>query len=108
MPQSDVARRETSPTQPFPTKPPAFDRQGFTLDDLIDLTPEIKAEALKIASQYRLGPFSAPPLVADAGGSRQPSCCRRRPAAPTGKAARPIPKPACSTCLGHLRRARLV
>ena len=55
VPQSDAPGEKTSPTQPFPTKPAAFDRQGVTLDDLIDFTPELKAEAIKIASQYALG-----------------------------------------------------
>ena len=43
VPQSTVPGEQTSPTQPFPTKPPAFDRQGFTEDDLIDFTPELRA-----------------------------------------------------------------
>jgi quinoprotein glucose dehydrogenase len=47
-----------SPTQPFVTKPPAFDRQGVTIDDLIDYTPELRAEAVKLVSQYKLGPIS--------------------------------------------------
>src|ERR1035441_5192329 len=68
VPQSDVPGERTSPTQPFPTKPAAFDRQGLTVDDLIDLTPELKAEALEIAAQYRLGSMFAPPSVAGAGG----------------------------------------
>ncbi len=68
VPQSNVAGEHTSPTQPFPTKPAPFDRQGFTVDDLIDLTPELRAEALKIASRYRLGPMFTPPSVAGADG----------------------------------------
>jgi quinoprotein glucose dehydrogenase len=68
VPQSDVPGERTSPTQPFPTKPAAFDRQGFTVDDLIDLTPELKAEAMKIAAQYRLGSMFTPPSVAGADG----------------------------------------
>jgi len=68
VPQSDVPGEKTSPTQPFPTKPAAFDRQGVSLDDLIDFTPEIKAEAVKIASQYKLGPLFTPPIVTDTGG----------------------------------------
>lgn len=52
-----------SPTQPFVTKPPAFERQGVTLDDLIDFTPELKAEGAKIAAQYKLGPIFTPPIV---------------------------------------------
>lgn len=57
-----------SPTQPFPTKPPAFDRQGATLDDLIDFTPEIKAEALELAKQYHMAPLFSPNIVAVEGG----------------------------------------
>ena len=64
VPQSDVPGERTSPTQPFPTKPAAFERQGLTEDNLIDFTPEIKAEALRIAKQYRMGPLFTPPSVA--------------------------------------------
>ena len=52
-----------SPTQPFVTKPPAFERQGFSEADLIDFTPELNAEAKKIASNYVLGPIFTPPPV---------------------------------------------
>ena len=45
VPQSDVPGEKTSPTQPFPTKPPPYDHQGVTLDNLIDFTPELHAEA---------------------------------------------------------------
>jgi len=68
VPQSDVPMEKTSATQPFPTKPKPFDRQGVTEDDLIDFTPAIKAEALRIASQFKLGPIYTPPIVATAGG----------------------------------------
>ncbi len=68
VPQSDVPGERTSPTQPFPTKPPAYSRQGVTLDDLIDFTPELHAEAVKIAQQYRLGPMYTPPAESKAGG----------------------------------------
>jgi quinoprotein glucose dehydrogenase len=52
-----------APTQPFPTKPPAYDRQGLSLDDLIDFTPELKAEAVKAVSRYKIGPIFTPPVV---------------------------------------------
>jgi quinoprotein glucose dehydrogenase len=68
VPQSDVPMEKTSATQPFPTKPKPFDRQGVTEDDLIDFTPAIKAEALRIASQFKMGPLFTPPIVANAGG----------------------------------------
>jgi quinoprotein glucose dehydrogenase len=70
VPQSDVPGERTSPTQPFPTKPAAFDRQGITVDDLIDFTPELRAEAIKIASQYRMGPLFTPPSVYDPNGTK--------------------------------------
>ena len=61
VPQSTVPGERSSATQPFPTKPPAFDRQGITPDDLIDLTPELAAEALDIVKDYELGPIFSPP-----------------------------------------------
>ncbi len=66
VPQSDVPGEWTSPTQPFPTKPAPFDRQGFTSDDLIDFTPELRAQAEEIASNYRFGSLFSPPSLADA------------------------------------------
>jgi quinoprotein glucose dehydrogenase len=66
--QTDVPGEKTSPTQPFPTKPPAYDRQGFTVYDVIDFTPELKAEGLRVASKYKLGPIFTPPVVSKAEG----------------------------------------
>jgi quinoprotein glucose dehydrogenase len=57
-----------SPTQPFPTKPAPFDRQGVSEEDLIDWTPEIKAEALRIASLHKIGPIFTPPITLGEGG----------------------------------------
>jgi quinoprotein glucose dehydrogenase len=71
VPASDVEGEWTSPTQPFPTKPAPFDRQGFSEDDLIDFTPEIKARAMEVASAYRMGPIYTPPsLNNDPDGTR--------------------------------------
>jgi glucose dehydrogenase len=61
--KGDVPTEWYSPTQPFPTKPPAFDRQGVSLDDLIDFTPELKAEGAQLASKYKLGPIFTPPVA---------------------------------------------
>jgi quinoprotein glucose dehydrogenase len=47
----------------MPTKPPPFDRQGFSNDDLIDFTPELKARAVEIAKHYRMGPLHTPPAL---------------------------------------------
>ena len=63
VPQSRVPGEQLSPTQPFPTKPPPFDRQGATEDDLIDFTPELREEALEIASKLKLGPIFEPLIV---------------------------------------------
>ena len=66
VPPGDVPGEWYSPTQPIPTKPPPFDRQGFSLDDLADYTPELRARALEIASQYRMGPIYTPPSLREA------------------------------------------
>jgi quinoprotein glucose dehydrogenase len=66
VPQTDLPGEWTSPTQPFPTKPPPFERQGVTEDDLIDFTPEIRARALEAVAEYRMGPIFTPPSAADA------------------------------------------
>lgn len=64
---SDVPGEKTAKTQPIPSKPAAFDRQGVTQDDLIDFTPDLRAEAIKAVANLRLSknPFS-PPSLADA------------------------------------------
>jgi len=61
--KGDVPGEWYSPTQPFVTKPPAFDRQGVTIDDLIDFTPELRAEAVKLVERYKMGPLFTPPVV---------------------------------------------
>jgi quinoprotein glucose dehydrogenase len=66
--KGDVPGEWYSPTQPVPTKPPPFDRQGVHPDDFADWTPEIKARALEIASHYRLGPLYTPPALAKPDG----------------------------------------
>jgi quinoprotein glucose dehydrogenase len=66
--QSTVPGEETSATQPFPTKPPAYDLQGFSINDLIDFTPELKAEAVKMVSKYKLGPVFTPAVVSKPEG----------------------------------------
>ncbi|MXY15553.1 MAG: hypothetical protein F4Y57_00700 [Acidobacteria bacterium] len=63
VPQGDVPGEWYSPTQPFPTRPPAYDRQGVSVDDLIDFTPELRAQALEVASHYKLGPMFTPPVI---------------------------------------------
>ena len=67
VPQGDVPNEWYSPTQPFPTRPAAFDRQGFTEDDMIDWTPELRALALESVEGFRLSPsIYSPPSLQDA------------------------------------------
>jgi quinoprotein glucose dehydrogenase len=68
VPQSDVPGEKTAPTQPFPTRPPPYDYQGVTADNLIDFTPELRAEALRNVSKYKLGPIFTPAVVSKAEG----------------------------------------
>ncbi len=66
VPQSDVPGEKTSPTQPFPTKPPAYARNFIKVpDDLIDFTPEMRAQAKDIVSRYRVEGMFTPPVVGD-------------------------------------------
>ena len=67
---STVPGEKTAPTQPFPTKPPPFQRQGVSEDDLLDLTPELRAEAETIAGFYTLGPLYTPPTLMEDRGNR--------------------------------------
>lgn len=71
VPPSDVPGEVAAETQPFPTKPPAFDRQGFTEDDVIDFTPELRAEALEGIAKFRMGPMYTPPSLANAPDGTQ-------------------------------------
>jgi len=63
VPQTDVAGETTYPTQPTPTLPVPFDRQGVSVDDLIDFTPALRAEAIEVVKPFRLGAFMAPPSL---------------------------------------------
>lgn len=61
VPPSKIPGEVLSPTQPFPTKPAPFELQGATEDNLINFTPELRAEALKILNEYDHGPLFTPP-----------------------------------------------
>ena len=65
VPASKVPGEKTSPTQPFPTKPAAYEMQGLTEDDLIDFTPELRQAALDVVNEYEFGPLFTPPLHRD-------------------------------------------
>lgn len=55
-----------SATQPFPTKPAAYDRQGVDIDTLIDFTPALRQEAEKLVANYKIGPMFTPPTESKA------------------------------------------
>ncbi|TDI44698.1 MAG: pyrroloquinoline quinone-dependent dehydrogenase [Acidobacteria bacterium] len=68
VPRGDVPGEWYSPTQPHPTRPPAYERQGLAIDDLIDFTSELRAEAEALVSKYRIGPIFTPPVLSNAEG----------------------------------------
>src|SRR5262245_54636287 len=70
VPTSDVPGERAWPTQPHPTKPAPYDYQGYNENDLIDFTPELRAEAIRIASQYRRGPLFTPPSEIKENGTK--------------------------------------
>jgi quinoprotein glucose dehydrogenase len=61
VPASNVPGERASKTQPVPSKPAPFDLQGARDEDLIDLTPEIRKEAIEIANAYDRGGIYTPP-----------------------------------------------
>ena len=57
---TDLAGELLAQTQPFPTRPAAFEYQGATVDDLVDFTPEIRQMAIEAVEGFRLGPLYTP------------------------------------------------
>ena len=70
VPASDAPGERAWPTQPHPTKPAPYEYQGYNENDLIDFTPELRAEAISIAKQYRLGPVFTPPSEIKPDGTK--------------------------------------
>jgi quinoprotein glucose dehydrogenase len=70
VPASDIPGEKLSPTQPFPTKPPAYARNYLKVpDDLIDFTPELRAAALERLKRYKYEPSPfAPPIIGNVNG----------------------------------------
>src|SRR6185295_2449292 len=60
VPQSDVPGEEPWPTQPVPVRPPPIARLGMTLDEVTSVTPESRAECLKILEGAKLGGLYQP------------------------------------------------
>ena len=63
VPQSTVPGEKLSPTQPIPTKPPAFELQGVSDETLVDFTPELRQEAERLIEQFDFGPLFTPPSL---------------------------------------------
>src|SRR5262245_47662993 len=63
VPQTTAPGEKTAPTQPFPTKPPAFDLQGFLDKDIVDFTPELHAQAVEVLQRFERGPLFQPPSL---------------------------------------------
>jgi len=64
VPPSDVPGEKTSPTQPFPTKPPSYTRTTLRVpDDLVDFTPALREQAIKQIARYKVGPWMYNPAV---------------------------------------------
>jgi len=68
VPKGEVPGEWYSPTQPFPTRPPAYARQAVTVDDLIDFTPALRAQALQNVENLKMGPMFNPPALSKRGG----------------------------------------
>ncbi len=69
VPKGDVPGEWYSPTQPIPSKPPAYDVQAVDASTVIDFTPELHAKALRLLSHYRTGPVYTPPSLSRADGT---------------------------------------
>ena len=70
VPAATMPGEVASATQPHPTRPAPFEPQGLTLDDLIDFTPELRAEAVEIVKGFKIGPLFTPPSLPVQGGTQ--------------------------------------
>jgi quinoprotein glucose dehydrogenase len=68
VPKGSVPGEWYAPTQPYPMRPPAYDANGLVVDDLIDFTPELRAEAVRRTSRFQLGPIFTAPVVSKIDG----------------------------------------
>ena len=108
VPQSTVPGEHSSPTQPFPTKPAPYDQQGMLEHDVIDLTPELRQEALEILRQYDPSPLYTPPSQQRRtleGARLQRHTVRVRAAA--GRLPAPPPGGRSDSCAATAKRARI-
>jgi quinoprotein glucose dehydrogenase len=102
VPAGTVPGEWYSPTQPIPTKPAAYGRNGYLESDLIDFTPELKAKAVELVKRYQLGPVYTPADHLDqgqAGGHQQLGAGRHQLA---GRVVRSGNRHCLCLCLWHL------
>jgi len=66
VPQGNVPGEWYSPTQPMP--PITYGHQGIEIDDLIDFTPELRAEAERLVADHRIGPIYTPAVMQNPDG----------------------------------------
>jgi quinoprotein glucose dehydrogenase len=66
--KGSVPGERYSPTQPIPSKPRAYSRNGVFIEDLIDFTPALRDLALTLVAKYKLGPVYTPPVVSKVAG----------------------------------------
>jgi quinoprotein glucose dehydrogenase len=66
--KGDVPGEWYSPTQPFPTKPPNYSRNGVAIEDLIDFTPTLRDQARTQIAKYKIGPVFTPPVESKLDG----------------------------------------
>ena len=69
-PKGEMPGERYSPTQPIPSKPPAFGMQGISKDDLLDFTPELRAKAEAFVKNYHIGGLFEPPSAVDPNGTK--------------------------------------
>jgi len=68
VPLGDVPGEKYSRTQPIPAKPPAYGRNFTSVNELIDFTPELRAQAEKLAARFKMGPLFTPPVLSKPEG----------------------------------------
>ena len=83
VPAGDVPGEWYPPTQPYPTKPAPYNEQTATIEDLVDFTPALRQEAVKIISQYRYGHLFLAPSVIDPSPTGTKGTFNRIGTAPT-------------------------
>ena len=93
----DGAEREDQPDAALSNQAGAIRPAGLGIDDLIDFTPALRAEAIEIVKRYQIGPLFTPPVLSSATVRSRRCRCPRTTAAPTGLAAHSIPRPTAST-----------